>query len=388
MFKSKLAVLCLSLTATVFCLSDPAGAHVLFPGHRDFQDGVEMFSSGESLSDAGIATAIRTYRGGYGHTVIPTSSGAIMAGTYGAGGFECCDPWLVWLDSHGNPIRKLIYDSDELAGANNIQATSDGGLIMSIEGQNMMAVKLDTDGYVEWAKSYGEGGYTLARIYVTSEDDYLVVWEKTYGGSYEEQATMVTRIRDRFYVVVGSTDSFTGGGMRNFWTLVITETGTVVWERSLGGSDADVPYTVIETSDGGVLIGGGTGSFGAGSSDIWLVKFDARGQIDWQKTYGLYRTEHAWHVRELPSGGYVVVGDSYEYPVTYDVWLMAIDENGNVQFGNCGDVGDTFVTPIQTHTAIQSPTTPVINKDMRVVDISVNVVEQTLPIEDCTPWEE
>jgi hypothetical protein len=456
MIKSKLAVLCLTLVAVTLYASSPADAWVLFPGHRDVQHGREILSGNES--SRGPITAILTYTGGYGHGVIPTpGGGAIMAGTYGAG-FECCKPWLIQLDSRGEPVWKLFYEADGLAGANNIQKTSDGGYIMSGEGVNMMAVKVDADGNVEWAKNYGEGGYTHGRVFITSNDDYLligataldddgvknngrvlrldqqgnvlwdkvigqygvneyftyatvahngnniiagmnagnywvleidysgnVVWQKSYGGIYEDDAWTVTRIRDRFYMVVGSSDSFAQGGMRNWWAIVLTETGQVVWENSFGGSDAEDPNVVIETSDGGAMIGGGTGSFGAGYSDIWLIKFDARGQIQWQKTYGVDRTEHAWHIQELPSGGYVVIGDSYFYPATYDIWLMVIDENGDVQLGDCGEVGDTFVTPIPTNATVQSPTISVIDKNIRVIDLSVDVVEQTSPIEDCTP---
>jgi len=64
---------------------------------------------------------------------------------------------------------------------------------------------------------------------------------------------------------------------------------------------------------------------------------------------------------------------------------MVIDENGDVQLGDCGEVGDTFVAPIPTSATVQSPSIPVIDKNIRVVDLSVDVVEQALPIEDCTP---
>ncbi len=455
MFKSKLAILFICSTAMALLSGSLVDAQALYPGYRHLRSGQGIFPSNES--SLSTATAIRTYRGGYGHGVLPAPGGAILAGTYGAG-FECCRPWLVWLDSHGTPTRQLLYEADELAGANNLQSTPDGGYIMSIEGITMMAVKVDADGNVEWAKSYGEGGYIHTRVYVTSDDDYLlvgatsldddgfhnngrvmrldpygnvlwdkvigqygvneyftsatvahngnnvvagmkggnywvlevnpsgnVVWEKTYGGPLEDDAWTITRIQDRFYMVVGSSDSFAAGGLRNWWAIVITETGNVVWQYSLGGPDAEDPNVVIETSDGGAMIGGGTGSFGAGMSDLWLVKFDSRGQIKWQKTYGVNRTEHAWHIWERPSGGYVVVGDSYLYPDTYDIWLMAIDPQGNVQYGDCGEVGNSSVIPFQTYATVTSPSSPVVDKNIRAVDLTVDVVEQTLPIEDCTP---
>jgi hypothetical protein len=443
--RSKLTVLFLGTVAiALYALSGLAG--------------VSNVTNQDSSLDGPI-TGIRTYMGGYGHSIIPIQTGGIMmAGTYGAGGGNCCQPWLTKLDNLGTPIWQLLYEAEGLAGANNMQQTSDGGYIFAGEGVNLLAVKVDADGNVEWSKNYGEGGHTLARVFITPDDDYLilgttkleddgfhsngrlvkvdqqgnvlwqkvmgqfgvseyftsatvahngnylivgmnagnywvvefdqsgdVVWQKTYGGPYEDDAWTVTRFRDHLYIVVGSSDSFAQGGLRNWWAILISETGDLILEQAFGGLDSEDPNIVIETSDGGAMIGGGTGSFGAGGSDIWLIKFDSRGRIQWQKTYGLNRTEHAWHIQELPSGGYMVVGDSYLYPATYDIWLMVIDENGDVRFGDCGEIGDTFVSPIPTSATVQVSSTPVIDTDIEAVDFRVDIVEQILPIEDCPP---
>jgi hypothetical protein len=458
MLKSKLTVLCLSLTLVAIFVSGPVAAQdipdsdtstqVLLPDLKDIQ------------SNRGPATAILTYMGGYGHSIFPTpGGGAMMAGTYGAGGPECCKPWLIKLDSKGTPVWQLLYEAEGVVGANNIEPTSDGGYIMSVEGLELMAIKVDADGAIEWAKSYGDGGYTHTRVIVTSDNDYLLlggtrlddngyysngrvlrldqqgeviwgkvygyyggndyftsatvahngnvviagmslgnywvleldkstgeaVWQRTYGGSLEDDAWTITKIRNKYYLVVGSSDTFSYGGMRNWWAILIKETGDLVWQRAFGGPDAEDPNVVLATSDGGAIIGGGTGSFGAGSSDIWLIKFSARGQIQWQKTYGVNQTEHAWHIQELPSGGFIVVGDSYLYPATYNIWLMVIDANGNVQHGDCGEVGDTSVSPIQTYAYVNTPDYPSYDSNLRPTDLTIDVVEQTLPIEDCSP---
>jgi hypothetical protein len=383
----------------------------------------------------------------------------MVAGTFGAGG-NCCQPWLVRLNSVGTPVWQLLYDAPGLAGANNMQPTPDGGYVIAGEGLDLLAFRVDADGAIEWAKNYGPGGNTHCRVFLTSEADYLllggtpleddgfhsngrvlrldqdgnilwqkvlgefgvseyftsatiahngniviagmsvgdywvlemdlsgnVVWEKTYGGSMEDDAWTITPVRDRLYIVVGSSDSFAAGGLRNWWALLISDTGRILAQRSYGGPDAEDPNVVIETSDGGAMIGGGTGSFGAGFSDIWLIKFDARGRIQWQKTYGVNRTDHAWHIQELPSGGYIVVGDSYLYPAEYDFWLMAIDENGNVQHGECGEISDTNVIPFPTNAVAVSQSSPVYDPDIMATDLLVNAVEQPFPIEDCTPGE-
>jgi hypothetical protein len=403
-------------------------------------------------------TGIRTYFGGYGHSVFPVPGGGIMvAGTWGAG-FACCQPWLIRMNAVGTPLWQLVYDAPGLAGANNMQPASDGGWVIAGEGLDLLAFKVDAAGVVVWAKNYGPGGGTHCRVFPTSAGDYLllggttleddgfngngrvlrldqdgnilwqrvlgefgvneyftsaaiahngnmviagasggdywvlemdlsgnVVWEKSYGGPMEDDAWTITGIRDGFYMVVGSSDSYAAGGLRNWWALLLSQTGQLLAQRSLGGPDAEDPNVVIGTSDGGAMIGGGTGSFGAGFSDIWLVKFGPRGNIQWQKTYGVNRTDHAWHIQELQSGGYIVIGDSYMYPAEYDVWLMAIDANGNVQYGACGEISDTNVIPFATGAAAVSLSSPVFDPAVMATDLPVNALEQPFPIEDCTP---
>jgi hypothetical protein len=404
------------------------------------------------------STWIRTYAGGYGHSIFPTDDGGLMmAGTYGAGTGNCCQPWLIKLSSDGSVLWQKIYEAAGLAGANNILPTSDGGYIMAAEAVDFLVLKLDGVGNVEWAKNYGEGGGPLARVFITPDEDYLVlgvtkieddlrsngrilkldqqgnilwqkvyghygireyftgattayngnyiitgmnggdywvleldpsgniVWEKIYGGPFEDQGRFVTKIPNNKYLVVGSSDSFAQGGLRNLWILVLNKSGKLRSQQSFGGLDAEVPNAAIATSDGGYMIGGGTGSYGAGGSDIWLMKFDSRNRIQWQKTYGLSRTEHAWQIYEFPSGGYAVIGDSYSYPDEYYIWLMKIDEQGNIQYGECGFVEDAPFEPIKTKVSERNTSVMVIDTDIQATSFKIAVSEQSVPIEDCFP---
>jgi len=404
------------------------------------------------------ATWIRTYGGGYGHSVYETpDGGAILGGTFGAG-FDCCRPWLIRLNADGSVRWHVTYDAPGLAGANNIVPTPDGGYVMSGEGIEFMVVKVDADGNVLWAKNYGDGGYTNLRV-VAAEDgnilvtgttflnaeirtngravlldpdgnalwqkvygrpytpdhltaatvayngnfivagssrgDYWVmeldrgtgaiVWQNVYGGGAEDTGLIVTKVLNRHYLVVGASDSFTSGGLRNWWAVILTDTGRVWKEFSLGGFDAEDPHAAIATSDGGFIIGGGTGSFGSGFSDIWLVKFDSKLRIEWQKTYGLAsRTDHAWQIQETPSG-YAVIGDSYSFPETYEIWLMTLDRDGNVQSGECGSVSATSVSLERTRSDVRDAGTLTYDTAIRPVDMKVAVTTVPWPIESCAP---
>ena len=154
---------------------------------------------------------------------------------------------------------------------------------------------------------------------------------------------------------------------------------------TLGGYDAEDPHTAISTSDGGFMIGGGTGSFGAGFSDIWLVKFDSHARVEWQKTYGRPdRTDHAWQIQETATG-YAVIGDSYYFPADYDVWVMTLDRDGNVESGDCGFVGDTHVSAWTTDASTVEDA-GVLTWDTRVksFDMKVRATALTGRIGTCT----
>lgn len=85
------------------------------------------------------------------------------------------------------------------------------------------------------------------------------------------------------------------------------------------------------TSDGGYIVCGSTGSFGNGSSDIYLVKVDAEGTPEWSLAHGGPGVEQGWMVEELPDGGYLVAGTTASYGAGgYDGYLLRVDAAGSV----------------------------------------------------------
>jgi hypothetical protein len=405
------------------------------------------------------STWIRTYVGGYGHSVYETADGgAILAGTFGAGG-ACCDPWLLKLAADGSVQWQVTYDAPGLGGANNIVPTRDGGYVMAGEGTTFMVLKLAADGQVQWARDYGDGGGPNLRVLESSDGNILVtggtrlgdgsnngravlldpdgnvlwqrvygqpvlidffthateayngnyivvgssvgdywvleldratgdvVWQKIYGGRAEDTGLVVARVMRNRYLVAGASDTYSGGGLRNWWFLILARNGKVWKEFTIGGIDAEDPHAVIATSDGGFMIGGGTGSFGSGFSDIWLVKFDARARVEWQKTYGLpTRTDHAWQIQETDSG-YAVIGDSYYFPTDYEIWLMTLDRDGNIASGECGVVGDSNAVAWATRAPSEDGTTVSFDATAKAVDLKVVATPQDWPVETCAPAE-
>ncbi|RME64713.1 MAG: hypothetical protein D6778_07465, partial [Nitrospirae bacterium] len=110
-------------------------------------------------------------------------------------------------------------------------------------------------------------------------------WVKTYGGTNYDKAYSVQETSDGGYIVAGWTQSF-GAGYGDFLVLKLDADGNVQWQKTYGGADDDGASSIQQTSDGGYVVAGYTASFGAGGYDVWVIKLDANGNVQWQKIYG------------------------------------------------------------------------------------------------------
>jgi len=158
-----------------------------------------------------------------------------------------------------------------------------------------------------------------------------IEWDKTYGGASADMAEAVKQTDDGGYLVAGATWSF-GAGMADFWLVKTDTNGNMQWNKTYGGADWDWAESVQQTSDGGYVIAGGTKSFGGGDCDFWLVKIDADGNMQWNKPYGGAHWDMAYSVQQTSDGGYVIVGQTDSFGIGADVWLVKTDSAGNMQW--------------------------------------------------------
>jgi predicted secreted protein len=187
-------------------------------------------------------------------------------------------------------------------------------------------VKTNSTGDVEWAHNFGG-----------PNDDYL--W--TYATIVETD--------DGGLMFAGETKSF-GAGNGDIWLIKTDMLGNALWNKTYGGANEDGGGALIKTTGGGYLIAGYTGSLGAGGVDAWLVKIDADGNEQWNRTYGGTSIDVATCVVQTTDGGYAVGAVTESFGLGgIDAWLVKTDDNGIKQWDRVyGGAGcDEFYSIIQ-----------------------------------------
>jgi hypothetical protein len=160
----------------------------------------------------------------------------------------------------------------------------------------------------------------------------VVKFAKTYGGTGNDNARSVQQTSDGGYIVAGYTRSF-GAGSDDIFLMKTDANGNLQWAKTYGGTYWDYAYSVQQTSDGGYIVAGYTYSFGAGGDDIFLIKTDANRNISWAKTYGGTDEDRAYSVRQTSDGGYIVAGYTHSFGAGgQDFFLIKTDANGNLQW--------------------------------------------------------
>ena len=300
------------------------------------------------------------------------------------------DVWVLKLDSSGNIQWQKSYGGSGTDRAYKILQIPDGNYIFCgqtssndgdisgmIGGWDFLLMKIDTAGNIIWQKCLGgtgtetaraieltsDGGYVVAG-YSTSNDydvtgnhgnnDYWVVkldsaanilWQKSIGGSADDYAYGVKQTINNEYIIIGYSGSNDGNvtgnhGGNDYWVVKLDSIGNIQWEKSLGGSDFnDYAYTVDLDEDGGFIIGGRTnsndgdvvGHHGGSGADVWVLKLDQNGIVQWKKCFGGSYSDVAEAIYVAPGGDIIFVGQT-------------ISNDGDVS-GNHG-TGDTWLVKL------------------------------------------
>src|SRR5574341_96915 len=187
-------------------------------------------------------------------------------------------------------------------------------------------------------------------------------WNRPLGGRGDDFPVSMKHTSDRGYIIAGTTTSY-GAGDSDIWLIKTDAKGSnLLWDKPLGGEGDDSAGSVIQVSDNRYIIAGTTTSYSAGGSDIWLVKIDTNGNRLWDKPFGGPGDDTAASVVETSDGGYIITGTTSSYSAGgSDIWLIKTDANGNrlwdKPFGGPGDDKAASVVETSDHGYIITGTT-------------------------------
>lgn len=309
---------------------------------------------------------LRTFGGldtDLGYTVIQIQDGGyVIVGTtrsYGAGE---TDAWLIKVDSSGNQEWSRTYGGSDYDWGISVKQTTDGGYIIAGHTESYGAglsdvwlIRTDPSGNPAWEKTYGAAGADFGTsVDLTSDGGFVVVgyqnsftaggfdigfikvdqngnlvWLKNFGGAYNDMGYSVKKTTDGGYAITGFTESFGAGGS-DVWLIKTDSDGNEQWSRTYGGIENDIGRSVEETSDGNIIITGSTKSFGFGKQDVGFSKTDPAGNLIWITTYGGVEDDFGYSVKQTADGGYIITGGTLSFGTgNGDVWLLKTEPDAS-----------------------------------------------------------
>ena len=343
--------------------------------------------------------------------VIPTSDGGYMlAGNTSSintgdvtGNHGLSDVWLAKMSNTGAISWQKCFGGTQDERINDIKQTADGGYVFvgsarsnngDVSGnhglEDVWVVKINTTGNIQWQKCFGgsnfdsgtyielstDGGYIITGETNSTNGDVVgnhgnsdvwvvkmnstgaLQWQHCYGGSGADWAWTILNAVDGGYIISGSTETINNGdvtgnhGGKDVWIIKINSSGALLWQHCYGGSGDEVSGLLIKTMNNEYVFSGQSTSLGnngdvsgnhGGSGDIWVVKINSTGALQWQKCYGGSAYEWAWFITETPEQGLIVVGatdsnnsgDVTGNHGSRDIWVLKINESGGIIAANC-----------------------------------------------------
>jgi len=180
---------------------------------------------------------------------------------------------------------------------------------------------------------YAQDNMTVGDVLIMKADlDGEPIWETTYGGSAFDVAICVEAVEGGF-LVLGETDSF-GAGERDLYLLKLDHSGALEWSHTYGGSGVEWAKALVSRSDGSFLLVGGSNSFGSGDFDIYAVAVDEAGNEVWSRTLGEVETQESGTAALETDDGSLLILAVISYPEGYvgshqDTRLYRLDSKGN-----------------------------------------------------------
>jgi hypothetical protein len=287
-----------------------------------------------------------------------TDNGYVVTGfttSFGAGG---SDVYIIKYDDKGKVRWDKVIGGPYNDYGYSVAQTRDGGFVVAGTKSShnnvtdVYLIKLDSDGEVQWEKTYdingndegysvqqtSDGGYVIAgqtsgglkSLLIKTDGSGNMNWHKIYGGNFNSAINEVQETIDGGFILIGwigvSKDNFLD---RDVHLIKTGATGEIQWENKIGGNSYDEGSSVRQTEDGGFIITGYTSSYGSGSNDLYLIRTNAAGSRLWENTYGGSGIDVGTSVSQTPDGGFIVSGYTNSYGSgNYDVYVVKTDTVG------------------------------------------------------------
>mgnify|MGYP001562587412 CR=1 FL=1 len=312
------------------------------------------------------------------------------------------DYWLLKFDATGQEQWQRVYGGSNDDRGEDILTTNDGGFaivgssksndndVTSNAGSNdFWLAKLNASGEIQWEKSLGYAGSDSAFSVIQTQDngylisgvldvsasngagnnranmkrhaggDYWVIklnplgeleWSRYFGGTYSDTAYGAAQTQNGNYLIIGSSDSNdvdinNNKGSYDFWTIKLSSSGDLIWEKSFGGSEIDEAKAIAATNDGNFLIVGDTRSndtdvsTNSGAADVWIIKINPEGELLWEKTFGGSSFDSVQAIHKTQNNEFIVAGNSRSTDGDLtknngqnDAWLFKINNQGTITF--------------------------------------------------------
>ncbi len=241
---------------------------------------------------------------------------------------------ILWEKSYGGKHAEYLFDA---------QPTPDYGFILagsSSSGKNGNKSEFSQGNLDYWVWKMDEKG----------ELD----WQKSFGGSGDDFLQTIRLTNDGGFILAGTSNSAksiqkneNSRGQEDFWILKLDARGGEMWQKTIGGNGQEKLNSIIQTIDGGYLIGGSSSSdvsgekteANRGNLDYWIIKLNKSGNIQWQKTYGGSQFDLLKSVVQTKEGGYLLAGysnsvasgDKIENNIGVgDYWIIKTDDKGDI----------------------------------------------------------
>jgi len=225
------------------------------------------------------------------------------------------DYLVLKLDAWGNVEWQRAYgDISTDDWATSVQQTDDGGYIVA-------GISQPLDG--------GDSDYWILRLKASGD----IGWQRKYGGPKDDDAESIVATADGGFIVAGDSSSF-GGDFSDIWLLKLAGNGDIEWQRVYGEIGTEWTTGIQQTMDGGYVVAGYSSSFDPERGNAWIMKLFPSGNIEWQRLYRRSEGGGAHSVKQTREGDYIVAGFAY---YSYgeggeDAWILRLDAAGEVEW--------------------------------------------------------